>query len=78
MPVRVRPGLLEVGDEPPVAVPAQRRAGLWGSAPADAFGRLPPFVGERGTALGADGTAGRALEVLLSIPWFRRDFGYAV
>jgi hypothetical protein len=64
-----RPARLAGGrDEPPVAVPAQRRAGLWRSAPADAPGRLPPFVGERGTALGADGTVRRALEDLLLYP----------
>ncbi|GHA55536.1 hypothetical protein GCM10010303_79160 [Streptomyces purpurascens] len=72
MPVLVRPGLLKVGDEPPVAFPAQRRAGLWGSDPADALGRLPPFVGERGTALGADGTVRRALEALLLCPTTHR------
>ncbi|MFC9759653.1 hypothetical protein [Streptomyces sp. NPDC056921] len=72
MPVLVRPGLLYVGDELLVAVLAQKRAGLWGNAPADALDRLPPFVGELGTAAGADRTPGLTLEVLLLCPTTHR------
>lgn len=64
LPVTHSPGLLQVGLEPLVAVPAQRRALRWGMAPADARGRLPSFVGERGPAFDADGALGVVPEVV--------------
>ena len=65
MPVLVGSGLPYVGDVAPVAVFAQSRVGLRGSTPADALDRLPPFVGERGTAVGADIAAGPSKDFAL-------------
>lgn len=61
-----RPGFPPVDLVPLVAVPAQRRPQLLGAVPQpDVLGRLPPFVGEVGTALGTDRAPSVPPKVLL-------------